>query len=79
MIDELLFERVGLLHILDLAVHLVNFFGWIRQGGHSEPLLQSTPSWFKVMGWSGGGVVANVILVSAQVLLVFTLGLWTSH
>ena len=33
------------------------------------------------MGWGvvvgGGGVVAHVILVSAQVLLVLTLGLWT--
>ena len=31
------------------------------------------------VGWVGwGGVVAHVILVSAQVLLVLTLGLWTS-
>ena len=30
------------------------------------------------VGWVGwGGVVALVILVSAQVLLVLTLGLWT--
>ena len=49
------------------------------QGGHSEPLLllalfyQSTPSCLKV----GGGVVAYVIIVSAQVPLVLTLGLWT--
>ena len=45
--------------VLDLAVHLVNFFGWMSQGGHSEPLLllalfyQSTPSCLKV----GGGCV----------------------
>ena len=45
--------------VLDLAVHLVNFFGWVSQGGHSEPLLllalfhQSTPSCLKVMGWGG--------------------------
>ena len=26
-------------HILDLAVQLVNFFGWMSQGGHPEPLL----------------------------------------
>ena len=38
-------EYVGLPHVLDLAVHLVNFF--------------------------------DVILVSAQVLSVLTLGLWT--
>ena len=29
-------------------------------------------------GWVGGWVVAPVIFVSAQVLLVLTLGLWTS-
>ena len=63
---------------LDLAVHLVNFFGWMNQGGHSEPLLllalfyQSTPSCLKVRGWV---VVAHIILVSAQVLLVLTLDL----
>ena len=49
------------------------------KGDHYETLLQlalfyhSTPSCLKVMG----GVVAHVILVSAQVLLVLTLGLWT--
>ena len=81
MIDKLLLEHVGLPHVLDLAVHLVNFFGWMSQGGHSEPLLllalfyQSTPSCLKVMG--GVVVVAHVILVSAQVLLVLTLGLRT--
>ena len=32
---------------------------------------------YRVVGW-WGGVVAHVILVSAQVLLVLTLGLWTS-
>ena len=59
------------------------FFGWISQGGHSEPLLllslfyQSTPSCLKVRGGWGGGVVAHVILVLAQVLLILTLGLWT--
>ena len=39
LIDKLLLEHVGLPHVLDLAVHLVNFFGWMSQGGHSEPLL----------------------------------------
>ena len=33
---------------------------------------QSTPSWLKDLGWWWVGVVANVILVSAQVLLVLT-------
>ena len=72
MIDKLLLEHVGLPHVLDLAVHLVNFFGWMSQGGHSEQLLffalfyQSTPSCLKVMGWVVGWVVAHVILVSAQ-------------
>ena len=56
----------------------------MSQGGHSEQLLffalfyQSTPSCLKVGGGVGGGVLAHVILVSAQVLLVLTLGLWTS-
>ena len=84
MIDKLLLEHVGLPHVLDLAVHLVNFFGWMSQGGHSEPLLllalfyQSTPSCLKVRGgWGVGWVVAHVILVSAQVPLVLTLGLRT--
>ena len=60
-IDKLFLEDVGLPQILDLTVHLVNFFGWMSQGGHSEPLLllalfyQSTPSCLKVMGWGGGG------------------------
>ena len=82
LIDKLLLEHVGLSHVLDLAVHLVNFFGWVSQGGHTEPLLvfalfyQSTPSCLKVIGW-GGGVVAHVIIVSAQVLWVLTLGLRT--
>ena len=77
MIDKLLLEHVGLPQVLVLTVHLVNFFSWVSQGGHSEQLLffalsyQSTPSCLKVMG----GVVAHVILVSAQVLLVLTFGL----
>ena len=61
MIDKLLLEHVGLPHVLVLAVHLVNFFSWVSQGGHSEQLLffalfyQSTPSCLKVIGWGGGG------------------------
>ena len=39
LIDKLLLEHLGLLHVLDLAVQLVNFFGWMSQGGHYEPLL----------------------------------------
>ena len=69
MIVKLLLEHVGLPHVLDLAVHLVNFFGWVSQEEHSATLLllalfyQSTPLCLKVMGW--GGVVAHGILVSA--------------
>ena len=71
MIDKLLLEHVGLPHVLVLAVHLVNFFSWVSQGGHSEQLLffalfyQSTPSCLKVMGGVGWWV-AHVIIVSAQ-------------
>ena len=64
--NNLLLDHVVLPHVLDLAVHLVNFFGWMRQRGHSEPLFalfyQSTPSCLIVIG----GVVSHVILVSAQ-------------
>ena len=38
VIDKLLLKHVGLPHVLVLAVHLVNFFGWMSQGGHSEQL-----------------------------------------
>ena len=70
-----------------------NFLGWVGRGDHPKTFLlkalfcQSTPSWLKVRGgWSSrvcwceqsGMLVAHVILVSAQVLLVLTLGLWTS-
>ena len=39
LIDKLLLEHVGLPYVLDLAVHLVNFFGWVSQGDYSEQLL----------------------------------------
>ena len=44
-----------------MSLSTVIFFGWMSQGGHSEPLLplaffyQSTPSFLKVMGGVGGG------------------------
>ena len=78
MIDKLLLEHVGLPHVLVLAVHLVNFFSWVSQGGHSEQLLffalfyQSTPSCLKVRG--GVGWVAHVIIVSAPVQRIGFLG-----
>ena len=54
LIDKLLLEHVGLSLVLDLTVHLVNFFGWISQGGHSEQLLFFACDF------------AHVIIVSAQ-------------
>ena len=81
MIDKLLLEHVGLPHVLDNAVHLVHFFGWMSQGDHSEPLLlsalfyQGTPSCSKVIGWGGVVVVAHKILVSAPVPWIGDLGL----
>ena len=80
-VDKLLLEHVGLPHVLDLAVHLVNFFGWMSQGGHSEratftisTLLPEHSFMIKSYQWWGGGLVAHVILVSAQVLWVLTWG-----
>ena len=35
----LLLELIGLPIVLALAVHQVNFFGWMDQEDHSEPLL----------------------------------------
>ena len=70
MIDKLLLEHVGLPHVLDLAFHLVIFFGWMSQGGHSEPLLllalfyQSTPSCLKVGGGVVGGPLASTMDVA---------------
>merc|ERR1711911_351180 len=59
-----------------------HYFGWMSQGGHSEPLLllalfyQSAPSCLKVMGWWwGGGVVSHKILLSAPVPWIGDLGL----
>ena len=54
--------------VLDLAVHLVILGRWVK-----GIILRH----FYYL-WPCGGVVAHVILVSAQVLLVLTLGLWTS-
>ena len=58
-----------LFHILDLAVHMVTIFGCAL-------FYQSTPSLFMLKSYRWGGVVAHVILVSAQVSLVLTFGLW---
>ena len=66
MVDHLLPDHVGLLHVLHLAVHL-DLTDWIGRGDHSETfsLLSlshwSTPSWLKVIGggvvgWWGGGL-----------------------
>ena len=57
LIDKVLLELVGLPHVLDLAVHLVNFFWLDESRSHSESLYQSTPSCLKVMG--GGGWVGG--------------------
>ena len=54
MIHNLLLELVVLPNVLALALHQVNYFGWMDQGDHSETVLllalldQSTPSWIKV-------------------------------
>ena len=33
LIDKLLLEHLGLPQVLELAIHLVNFFGWMSQVG----------------------------------------------
>ena len=38
LVHNLLLEHVGLPHVLDLAVQLVNFLGSMGQGVHSETL-----------------------------------------
>ena len=54
MIHDLLLELVGLLNILALTLHQVNYFGWIDQGYHS---------WYRTTLLLK---VAHVILASAQ-------------
>ena len=57
VVDNLLLDYVGLTHVLDLAVHLVIFFGFVGRGDHPKTFLlsglfyESTPSCLKVMGW----------------------------
>ena len=36
MVDNLLPGHVELLHVLDLAVHLVQLTTWMGSGGHTE-------------------------------------------
>ena len=81
MIDKLLLEHVGLPHVLDLAVHLVSFFGQMSQGGHFEPLLllalfnHCTLSCLKDKGGkcecSGGHVELPPVLDLAVNLIIF--------
>ena len=84
MIDKLLPEHVGLPLVLVLAVHLVNFFGWMSQEGHSEQLLlfalfyQSTPSCLKVMGGGVGGPCNYCVSPSPFALDFGTLDFGTS-
>ena len=50
--DKLLLEHVWLPHVLDLTVHLVNFVGWMSQGGHSEPLLLLALFYWCTSSWT---------------------------
>ena len=40
-VDNLLHEHVELLHVLDLAVHLVQLTTWTGRGGHPETFFLS--------------------------------------
>ena len=65
MVDNLLPEHVQLPHVLDLAVHLVQLTTWMGRGGHTETFSLEHSFMVKSWGW-GGGVVAHVIIESAQ-------------
>ena len=71
MIDNYLIEHEGLPHVLDLAVHLVNFFVWVSQGDDSEPLL------LLALLPEHSFMLKSLIIVSAKDPLDLTLGLWT--
>ena len=49
----------GLPHVLDLAVHQVNFYGWMGQGDHSLYLaillLKIRVNLVNLFGWMGIG------------------------
>ena len=85
MVDKVPLEQVGLPHVLDLAVHLVNFFGWVSQGGSSGPLLllaflyQPEHSFMlKSYGVGGGGPCDFSVSPSPFGLDLGTLDFWTS-
>ena len=65
--------NIGLPHVFDLAVHLVNFFGWVSQGDHSETLLPEHSFMLKSYRWVGW-VVAHKTLLSAPVPI--GIGIW---
>ena len=75
IVDYVLTEHGGLLHVLLLAVHL-RFFGWTTRGDHSEPLVFLWDPSFMPNRVGGLVVVANEILVSAQGPLVLGFWLW---
>ena len=69
VVDNLLFDHVGLPHVLDLAVHLVHLSTWIALGGHPETFSLEYSSMVKSWGWWWW--VAYVIIVSPQSQLDF--------
>ena len=53
VVDNLLFDHVGLPHVLDLAVHLVHLSTWIGLGGHPETFSLEHSFMVKSCGWGG--------------------------
>ena len=84
MVDNLLPDHVGLLHVLDLAVHLVQLMTWMGRGGHYETFSllelfpQSTPSLLKVCGgwgrWVGVGGPCDYCVTPVPIGLGFRFG-----
>ena len=81
MVDNLLPDLVGLPHVLDLAVHLVQQMTWMGRGGETMRLFPfrtlSLEHSFMVKSY-GWWVVAHGILVSPPVPIGLRFGFWTA-
>ena len=81
VVDNPLSDHVGLPHVLDLAVHLVQLMTWMGRGSQTETfsLLELFPysalSWLKVMGgWGVGGPCDYRVSFKSKSLYLYFLG-----